>query len=395
MYLPLVILSAFAFVYSILSGKLEKLPFSGPILFIFFGGLVGPLGFNVLSIDTTLLELKALADLVLALFLFSDAASVNRRTLEASLHIPLRMLCIGLPGVILLGAGIAKLMFPELSLWSVALLATMLAATDAALGKPVVVNKQLPEQVRMSLNVESGLNDGLCVPILFVFIALASSTGHNVWDLAFSLIVKEIGIGLLVGIGITGVGLLLGYFAWRAGYITKLWGQMSVTFLSLLCFSAAESVHGSGYIAAFAGGLLFGYVTRRLSHQLVLDTEGFGEGMAMLTWVLFGSIVVPAVIAHISGTIVLYAVLSLTVIRMLPILLSLAGTGESMGNCLFLSWFGPRGLASIVFAIHVLSHQVPEAEFLAVVVACTVLLSAVAHGLTAIPFTKWLIAKNQ
>ena len=389
MYLPLAIFASFAFLYSILAGRLEKTPISGPVVFITFGLLVGPLGAGWLQLDVTSTELRVLADLVLALVLFSDAASVNKVVLKSGLSLPLRMLLIGLPGVIAAGFLAAWLMFDSLTLWEMAILATMLSATDAALGKTVVTSKAVPANIRMALNVESGLNDGICVPILFLFIALATADAgsHDTTALAVQLVATEIGIGLFAGLSVTAVGIWFIFHAWRQGWITDLWGQLTVTMLALTCFAVAQSLHGSGYIAAFVGGLLFGYIARRRAHELILDTEGTGETLGMLTWILFGSVVIPEVIDHFTWRIFGYAVLSLTVIRMLPVLLSLVGTRENIGEKLFMAWFGPRGLASIVFAIIVLNQNIDGAGQLAVIVSCTVLLSAVIHGITAVPFT--------
>ena len=389
MYLPLAIFASFAFLYSILAGRLEKTPISGPVVFITFGLLVGPLGAGWLQLDVKSTELRVLADLVLALVLFSDAASVNKVVLKSGLSLPLRMLLIGLPGVIAAGFLAAWLMFDSLTLWEMAILATMLSATDAALGKTVVTSKAVPANIRMALNVESGLNDGICVPILFLFIALATADAgsHDTTALAVQLVATEIGIGLFAGLSVTAVGIWFIFHAWRRGWITDLWGQLTVTMLALTCFAVAQSLHGSGYIAAFVGGLLFGYIARRRAHELVLDTEGTGETLGMLTWILFGSVVIPEVIDHFTWRIFGYAVLSLTVIRMLPVLLSLVGTRENIGEKLFMAWFGPRGLASIVFAIIVLNQNIDGAGQLAVIVSCTVLLSAVIHGITAVPFT--------
>ena len=397
MYLPLAILVSFAFLYSIVAGRLEKTPFSGPIVFIAFGLLVGPPGLGWLNLNTTATELRVLADLTLAMLLFCDAANVKKSALSSGAHIPLRMLLIGLTGVIALGFLIAWSIFDQFSVWEIAILATMLAATDAALGKAVVNNKAVPVRIRTSLNVESGLNDGLCVPILFVFIALATA-GEGKPDaiaLAIKLVVQELGIGAVVGIGITAAGYWLTRGAWKLGWLTQLWGQLPVTMLSLACFAVAQSLHGSGYIAAFVGGLMFGYMARKRTHELVIGTEGVGETLGMLTWVLFGSVVIAEVIDSFNWQVLAYSLLSLTVIRMLPIILSLTGTRERIESKLFLAWFGPRGLASIVFAVVVLNKGVAGAKLIAVVVACTVILSAIAHGITANPFASALAAKLQ
>ena len=211
MYIEIAILAAFAFLYSIVAGRVERTPITGPIVFMAFGFLAGPFGIGWLALDATNAELRVLADVTLALVLFIDAANADTSVLRSSTLIPRRMLLFGLPGVIALGFVAGLLIFDELSVFEVAILATMLAATDAALGKGVVSNKAVPSRIREGLNVESGLNDGLCVPVLFLFIALAEASGVETdsTSLALTLVAKEIGIGLAVGLGIAASGTCL------------------------------------------------------------------------------------------------------------------------------------------------------------------------------------------
>jgi NhaP-type Na+/H+ or K+/H+ antiporter len=287
------------------------------------------------------------------------------------------------------------LMFDGLSLYEAAILATMLAATDAALGKAVITNKAVPARIREGLNVESGLNDGICVPIVLFFIALSVSghgEGHS--SSAMALVARELGIGLAVGLGLALFGAALMQWCWKQGWVTDIWMQVTVVGLAIASFSIAQSLHGSGYIAAFTGGMLFGHMAKDQTHKLVLAAEGVGETLALVTWLLFGALVIGPAFNLFSWDIVIYAVLSLTIIRILPIFLSLTGSGESVSSRLFLGWFGPRGLASIVFAIIVINAEVPNAEFLMLVVICTVFLSLIAHGISANPLAKW-IAKKQ
>jgi NhaP-type Na+/H+ or K+/H+ antiporter len=297
------------------------------------------------------------------------------------------MLVIALPLIILSGFGVGMLIFPQLGLFELAILATMLAATDAALGKAVVTNKAVPSHIREGLNAESGLNDGICVPILFVFIALAVGTNieESSIDLALELVAKEIGIGLVVGLSLSAIGAWFLRLCWQRGWLSDIWGQLPVVALSVGCFTVAQRLHGSGYIAAFVGGILFGILAKESTHQLLHAAEGTGETLALLTWVVFGAAVVGQSFTYFSWQVVLYSILSLTIIRMLPIYLSLTGTGVESSDKLFLGWFGPRGLASIVFAIIVLNENLPGGHTLAMTVVCTVILSVVAHGLTANP----------
>jgi NhaP-type Na+/H+ or K+/H+ antiporter len=391
MYVELGILTLFIFLYSIVAGRVERSAISGPIVFVIAGFLMGPFGLGWLTGDATNDDLRTLADLTLALILFIDAANADTSILKRQFRIPSRMLLLGLPGVIALGFGLAVLMFDGLSIYEAAILATMLAATDAALGKAVITNKAVPARIREGLNVESGLNDGICVPILLFFIALSVSgdgDGHS--TSALTLVAKEIGIGMVVGLSLAFIGAVLLRWCWKQGWVTEIWQQVTVVGLAIASFAIAQSLHGSGYIAAFTGGMLFGFMAKDATHKLVLAAEGTGETLALVTWMLFGAMVIGPALKSFTWEVVVYALLSLTVIRILPIFLSLAGSGESVSSRLFLGWFGPRGLASIVFAIIVINAEVPGGELLALVVICTVFLSLIAHGISANPLAKWL-----
>lgn len=396
MYGELAIIAIFALLYSLVAGRIERTPITGPIVFILFGIIAGPLGFGWLTFDITRQELRILADLTLALVLFIDAANADTSVLKTHASIPLRMLLIGLPATIAMGIVVGELVFDGLGIYELAILATMLAATDAALGKGVVTNRALPARIREGLNVESGLNDGMCVPVLFVFITLASAKGAatDSTSLMLTYMAREIGIGLIVGLCMTAFGAWLILSCWRRGWISEVWIQLPVIMLAIACFTVAQTLHGSGYIASFAGGILFKKMVKESNHELVSSAEGMAETLAMLTWIVFGAAFIWKVYDLFTWQVFIYAVLSLTVVRMLPIFISLAGTGEKTANKLFLGWFGPRGLASIVFAVIVLNSELPGAERMAVIVICVVMLSALAHGLTANPLVSVLVARN-
>jgi len=395
MYEELAILAIFTFCYSVISGRVEKLRISGPIIFVLAGLLLGPLGMGWFKDDVSQVEFRVLVDLTLALVLFIDAANSDTTTLRKHFKVPARMLLLGLPGAIALGFGVAFVLFDNISMFEAAILGTMLAATDAALGKAVITNKDVPSRLREGLNSESGLNDGLCVPILLVFIALAHGGGDGgSGPDPLKLVIEELGIGAMVGLSVAGGGAwLLKRYADK-GWVSKIWVQLSVPALAIACFSIAQSLHGSGYIAAFTGGMLFGIIAKDDTHKLVMPGEGIGEAMAMLTWMIFGTAVIGQNAHYFTWEILLYALLSLTVIRVLPIFLSLAGTRESIAGKLFLGWFGPRGLASIVFAIIVLNENLPGGRYISIVVACTIGLSLLAHGISANPMARWIARKE-
>jgi NhaP-type Na+/H+ or K+/H+ antiporter len=245
--------------------------------------------------------------------------------------------------------------------------------------------------------VESGLNDGICVPVLFVFLGLAthSEANGNGAQLGLTLIAREIGVGVAVGLGLAFIAVRLFHFCVDRDWITDVWRQLPVVALALGCFAVAQLLGGSGFIASFAGGLLFGALSKERKATLLNAAEGTGETLGLVTWVMFGV----AVLGHTAGSLtwqaVVYAVLSLTVLRMLPVFVVLTGSGLSTREKLFMGWFGPRGLASIVFAVVVLGNDLPGSDVLQQTVVTTIVLSILLHGLSANPLVAWLAARGK
>jgi NhaP-type Na+/H+ or K+/H+ antiporter len=395
MYNDLAVLAILAFLYSTVAGRLERSWLSGPIVFLMFGLASGPHGLGLLHVDVTIDGLRTIAELTLAFVLFTDAANADVRVLRRNLGIPERLLLIGLPLTIGLGFVLGVAIFPGLSLLAVALLATMLAPTDAALGKSVVTNMAVPAVMRESLSFESGLNDGICVPVLIVFLGLAvgMNVEHNTFLHALRVVLEQLGIGLAVGLGLTAAAAWVLRSAASRGWVTEHWMQIPVVALSTACYAAAHEAGGSGFVACFAGGLLMSAITKHHKHELLAAAEGTGEVLALFTWAIFGAAIVGQAAGAFTWEVVLYAVLSLTIIRIVPVLIALAGTGMGWAGKFFIGWFGPRGLASIVFAIIVYQENVPERSELALVVVMTVILSVIAHGLSANPLVNALGAK--
>jgi len=404
MYQDLAILGLFVFAFSLIAGGLARTLISGPILFSAFGLAIGPLGLDLLHFHAQWNDLQLLAELTLALVLFSDAAETDLRALRHNLGIPQRLLLVGLPLSIALGIAAGIGLFPELGLLELALLATMLAPTDAALGKAVITDSRVPAGVREGLNIESGLNDGICVPILLVFLTLATTIeATHPLDLTLQLMAEEIGIGLAVGVALTLAASHLIGIAERRGWVTNSWRQLTVAALAVSCFAVAQKLGGSGFIAAFTGGLVFGWLCAPIKQPFLLAADGTGDTMALMTWVIFGSSVIGLGIGEMSWEVMVYALLSLTLVRMLPVFVSLYGLGLNTQTKLFIGWFGPRGLASVVFIVIVLNEStesplLTHSGTLAMTVVTTVILSILAHGLSANPLVggvgKWLTSEH-
>lgn len=389
-YQFLAVIAAFIFLYSIVASRLERTPLSGALVSVICGLVCGQsmLGLVDLAVDAE--AMKQLAELTLAVVLFSDSASANLKVLRRIERLPMRLLLIGLPLTIALGFGVAYVVFDGMSLFALALLATMLAPTDAALGKAVVTNEDVPDSVREGLNVESGLNDGICVPVLLFFLAMATTTvsGNETLGMVVEFPLKAIGIGALVGAVLSIVGGQALKFCAQRGWVTGSWVQVPVVALAIFCFGSAQWLGGSGFIAAFVGGLIFGGLTTQHKDDVLRGAEGTADTLSLITWFVFGACVVGPQTAHLTWQVAVYALLSLTVVRMLPVFLCVIGMGQQTDTKLFIGWFGPRGLASIVFIVMVSAHNFPEDQVLIATVTWTIVASIVLHGITANRFAK-------
>lgn len=389
-YSDLATIAGFAFLYSLIASRLEQSRLNGALVYVLAGFVFSTHVLGWVNIEIGGEALKTLAELTLALVLFTDSANTNLVTLRRVEKIPIRLLLIGLPLTIALGMGLGALVFPALGFFEVALLATILAPTDAALGKAVVTNPSVPDSVRESLNVESGLNDGICVPVLLFFLALAVGDAESgrAAELMAELTTQAIGIGVMVGI-------LGGYFGSRMvrycsarRWVEGPWLQIPVIALALLCFATAQELEGSGFIACFVAGLIFGGFETDHKESFLDAAEGIGNSMALITWFVFGVAALGLTWQHLDWRILLYALLSLTVVRILPVFISVIGMKLRWDTRLFLGWFGPRGLASIVFVVLVQDKELSGAEILLPTVGTTILLSVLLHGLTANPLSR-------
>ncbi len=381
--------AALFLLYSLISGRLDGKPLTAPMVFVAFGFLLGPGVLGVVDIGHGHSFLHIVAELTLILVLFADAARIDLMLVKSDHNLPTRMLIIGLPLAIAFGAWVATVVFPGFSLWEAALLAALLAPTDAALGQAVVSNPTVPMRIRQAINIESGLNDGIALPAVLLFAALASATHgsaeSNDW-ISFGLL--QITLGPLVGIAIGFVGGRLIDTAADREWMSEAFQGIGILSLAGLCYVVAELVGGNGFIAAFLGGMTFGNTIRNQCDFLFEFMETEGQLLMLITFLAFGIAMLPEGLAALEPRHLLYAVLSLTVIRMLPIAISLLGAGIRLPATLFLGWFGPRGLASILFVLLILEEaDVSHQEDILTVTVITVALSTFLHGLSAAPFS--------
>lgn len=385
MMLPAIFLGLI-FVHSLVSGRLARTVVTAPIVFAAAGILVslslperhqGPVDLGLWM---------QIAEVGLVLLLFTDASRTDLKALRKIRAIPVRLLSVGLLLTILLGGLLALVIFGQLSIWEAAILGAILAPTDAGLGQIIVNSPRAPLKIREALNVEAGLNDGLCVPFLLFFMALAGHATPGSDPRLGRYIVEQLGYGALVGGGIGLVGGWLLGAANRRGWVESAWLQLGVVAVPLLCALASEVAGASMFIAAFAAGMAVQAGFKEAGKHSVEFAEGWGQFLNLAVFFFFGLMVGQAW-SEFEGAHLLYAVLSLTIIRMLPVAIALIGTRLSRPTVLFMGWFGPRGLASIVLGLVYLEQasHAPGTPAIRLTVMATVLLSIFAHGLSAAP----------
>ena len=361
-----------------------------PMAFVGVGLLCGPLGFGLVSFEIDHQGIALLATVALAIIVCSDASQVDRREVRNIEALPIRLLLIGLPLTMLLGAGVAALTFQGFELAALALLAVLLSPTDAALGQAVITSEAVPLPVREALNVESGLNDGIALPPIFALMFLLGAdlggAGAHGW-LAFAAL--QLLLGPVAGalVGICG-GRLIDLAAERR-WLDPSFGRMALPAIAMLAYAFAEAIGGNGFIAAFVSGFTLGVTNRSVREQMVAFGETEGSLLSLLVFLILGLVMIPEAVEHWSITTTVYAILSLTIVRMLPVAISVLGLGLDWRTTLFLGWFGPRGIASILYLLLLVQYLgIPGYETLIATGIQTIVLSVLLHGLTAAPLAR-------
>jgi NhaP-type Na+/H+ or K+/H+ antiporter len=392
-------LAAIVLAYAAVSRRLDGTPVTAAMVFTATGLLVGVDTLGLVDPDADGLAVKTLAEATLAVVLFSDASRIDLQALRGELGLPTRLLGIGLPLTILAGFIAAVVLLDGLAWPEALVLAIVLAPTDAALGQAVVTLKRLPVRIRQSLNVEAGLNDGICVPLFLIALAVAQAEegviGHGE---AVELVAEKIGYGIVGGMVAGAAAAAVVVYAGRRSLIDAHWLQVVPLAGAGLAFGLAEAIGGSGFIAAFVGGGVFGGLRRDRGGEVSYLVEQAGALLAAVTFVVFGAVLLGPALSDLTWEVALYTVLSLTLVRMLPVAISMVGAGTRRPTVAFLGWFGPRGAASIVFALLVIEEGgLPGEELLLTTAFVTIGLSVFAHGITAAPlaarYADWLDAR--
>lgn len=384
------IVSAVVLAYSLVSRRLEATWVTGPMVFVAVGILLGPQAIGVMSGEMGEGGVRLLAEATLVLLLFTDAVRIDLSILRRHIELPARLLGLGLPLTIVTGTAFAVVVFTDFGFWEAALLAAILTPTDAAVGKAVVSNPRVPGRIRQALTVESGLNDGLMLPVIFVFLALAAATGEVAApDSWLEFAARQIGWGVLMGAAAGSVGgWLIDRYSMR-GWIDGAFRQLATLSVGVGAFALAQSIGGNGFVAAFVAGLAFGSAARDHCHGAYDFAEDEGELLALLTFLIFGAVIAGPALGQLSWKVALYAGFSLFIARPVPAAVSLLGSGLKVPTVAYVGWFGPRGLASILFGLFILEQaELPHGDEILLVVTWTVLSSVVLHGASSAGVTK-------
>ena len=382
----LAVISACIVVWGLVSARLERWDVSAPIAFVVLGVAVthGPTAIVHVALHSS--SIRSLAEVTLALVLFADASRVNVRRLRASAALPTRLLGIGLPLTIAAGAATAVLLFGGSGLWVAAAIGAIVAPTDAALGASIMGDERVPRGVRRLINVESGLNDGIATPFVNLFIAGAASAEAIRGAPTVATAVLELLGGVALGVGVGVVGAVLLAFTRRRGWSSPGYRPLAILALALFAYSVALVAGVNGFIAAFVGGMAFGAVDHHNDEAALRFTEEGGTLLSLLVWFAFGAVMLVPGLKDVSWRDLVFAALALTALRMIPVALALLGAGLDRVTVVFVGWFGPRGLASVVFGLIAVDSLAPEQSSVVLgAVTLTVALSILLHGITASP----------
>ncbi len=382
----LLVVGAAVLAFGLFAGRLRGTPVTMPMVFTTAGLLLGSV-FGVLELDADRSLVSGLAEASLVVVLFTDASRMQLRTVLREHGLALRLLLLGLPLAIVVGSAAGMVLFPGLPLAAVALTAAILAPTDAALGQAFVANSTVPARIRQTLNVESGLNDGLAVPFITVLIDIARHQADSAANY-IRLFVALVGIGIGLGALIGWLGGTLLTWAARRQWTTDATQRLATMSLAAIAYAGSELLGGNGFVAVFTAGLVVGTTAKSLLPNTTGFAEAEGQLLTLLTFLIFGAIVVYDLIADFDAKVLIYALLSLLVVRPIAVALSLLGAHLTLPTIGFLAWAGPRGLASIVYAVLIVdAGGVPGADEVFRIAGWTILLSIYLHGLTAAPIS--------
>lgn len=379
--------------YAVFSEQVNRRFIAPALIFMLLGMALGPFGLHLIEAGPGTEGYTSLAQLALTVILFSQAAKLRFDRIRLHGPVTLRLLIVGIPVSVLLGTLTAVALLPVLPWWEAVCLAAIVAPTEVALIEALLDDRRIPERVRHALSVESGFYDGFALAILLIALGLASQrtdpTGAR-W--AWFIFSTEI-LSLLAGAAVGAVGGLVVARSRRQHWMTDTWAQLATLALAFICFQVGERMDASGFVAAFTGGLAFSLVTRRGSDDPLPTqvTDACAQLLELLVFAMFGAFAVVDGWRHADWRIVVFAVLVLFAVRIVAVLVALVRTGVPVSDQLFIGWFGPRGIGTVVLGLLVVNRgEIQSGGLIATVVVVVVTLSLVLHSLTTGPGIRWL-----
>jgi sodium/hydrogen antiporter len=379
------VLTILVLCYAVISGLVRRWYLAPALIFIAAGMALGPYGFDWMRIDANAGLFTVLAQLALTVILFNQASMLDLRNVFRRGHLTVRLLAVGIPVTIALGTVAAILVLPVLPLWEAVCVAVIVAPTEVALIEALLDDRRIPERVRHALSTESGFYDGLALAALLGALALASEhSDHAAARWAWFAFRTEI-VSLLVGVGIGVCGGILISWSRRRGWMSDTWAQLATLALALTCFELGERVHASGFVAAFTGGLAYAVVSTRTGdgRPTTQVSDAAGELLEMLVFAIFGGFAVIPSWQHAGWRVVIFAAASLIVVRMIAVTMATVRSGLSAGAVLFMGWFGPRGIGTVVLGLLVIGRsEIHQDALISQVVVVTVTVSLLVQSLT-------------
>lgn len=397
-YMNFLVIALVVLGYGYFSKLLLRYNISGPMIFVAVGVFLSPLGFGPSETKLNAELVQITAEFALIIILFSDASALNLRKLRHEWRIPVRLLFVSLPITVIAATLIAKQFFPGETTVYLLLMALILAPTDAALGKAVVTDKRVPEKIRSAINVESGLNDGIVLPVLLTVVAMIISGQEHAQDNSWiSYVAQQILFGSVIGSAVGYIGARLSSKVIQKDWMETSYYNLVPIALAVFSYYLAEHFGGNGFISAFFAGLFVGNYSEKFRHHIEDFVESDGDLLIMISFLVFGIAFIPPTIDYWDLNVFVYSLLSLTVLRMVPTAISLIGTKSDLSTMLFIGWFGPRGIASILYVLIVINQlgSIKGHETIYSVISLTILLSVILHGLSAQPFAKLYVKKHK
>jgi NhaP-type Na+/H+ or K+/H+ antiporter len=381
--------------YALISEKVNRSYIAPALIFLLLGMALGPFGLHLLDAGPGTEGYTVLAQLALTVILFNQAANLRFDGIRLHGPVTLRLLVIGIPLTVVLGALTAAVLLPVLPWWEAVCLAAIVAPTEVALIEALLDDRRIPERVRHALSVESGFYDGFALAILLTALALASEQADRS-DVNWTwFIFSTEFLSLLAGAAVGLVGGLVVAWSRSRDWMSDIWAQLATLALAFICFGLGEWIQASGFVAAFTGGLAFSFVAKRkaaapLSTQVC---DATAQLLELLVFAMFGAFAVIDGWRRADWRIVLFALLALFAVRIVAVLVAFVRTGLPTPDRLFIGWFGPRGIGTVVLGLLVVNRgDILHADVIATAVVVTVTLSLVLHSLTTAPGIRSLAA---